>query len=296
VERVPAHARFAAPEAIRDANVLMYIDRTVAGIRYSNLASQVIDDFLENYYQWIAATSFIQGLERFVVKRFSQGTTETFDKFYFKHRARKIRFFDGEYAYHRINLRHTGSCAAISAEEPLREGDALILSIPFADTLDLYAGHYRNLKQLFTECDRLSIPVLLDLVFLGTLRQLSVDASFGCIDAMTFSLSKTFPVGNCRIGMRLSRDDYDDGLNFYHVERYNSLISATIGLALVRQFDAFYMVENYHSEHLAICQSLNLEPSGSILFGFGGDEYKAYRRANLCNRVFVGREYRRTRG
>jgi hypothetical protein len=283
--------RFARPAAIRDAHVLARIRATIGRIHFDELQERVIDQFLDRYTSWIAGTRFISNLDQFKVRCFSQGTTESFDKFYVKYRDRRIRYFSGEYLYHRINLRHTEGNGVISSEEPLREGDALILSVPFADNLHPYAGEFGTLQRLFSACDELRIPVLLDFAFLGTVRECEVDVSPRCIDTLAFSLSKTFPVGHCRIGMRLTRDAFDDGLSFYHAERYSSLIATTIGLDLLTRFDPWFMVERYDKAHRRLCSRLGLDPSTSILFAFGGEQYAAYRRGDLGNRLFVGREY-----
>ena len=97
-------------------------------------------------------------------------------------------------------------------DEPLREHDHVIISLPFADS-----GNVRHeTESILNSATLLDVPVLIDAAYLGLTNGLDFDFSHPAIDTIAVSLSKTFPVANLRIGMRLMRYDFDDGLDIYH--------------------------------------------------------------------------------
>ena len=65
------------------------------------------------------------------------------------------------------------------------------------------------MQLVIDRCNQLKVPVLIDCAYFGTCKGISFDFNQACIQVITFSLSKIFPVVYARIGMRLTRN-YDD--------------------------------------------------------------------------------------
>jgi len=284
------HLPFGGAKSINDKTVLDFLNE----IKFNNIFENILTNditklFLQNYFTWIQKSEknkFI-GLDSFNYKVFSNGTTESFDKWYIRHRNRRLRIFKGEYMYHYACFRNLNYNFAWLDNEPLDENDHIIISFPFADS----GGLHQKMNEILDNAYKLKIPVLIDAAYLGTTNNLSFDFSHKAIDTVVTSLSKTFPVSYSRIGMRLCRNDIDDGLDIYRKTFYDNRFGAFIGNELISNFDIDYIPNNYFEKQKKVCQSMNLELSNSVLFGLGNSDYDEYSRAGIFNRLFLGNFY-----
>ena len=160
--------------------------------------------------------------------------TEAFDKFYMRNRTRRFRCFKGEYMYHQLSWRNNWPDWKYidSFNLDIEYNDAVVVSMPFADT----GGVHSEYHELMSKCSSLGVPVLIDSAYFGMCAGIDFIYNYDCITDIAFSLSKTFPVANLRIGMRLTRVDDDDSAFVYHKTNYTNRISAGIGLGLMNQF------------------------------------------------------------
>jgi hypothetical protein len=253
----------------------------------------VLDDldvqarFLDTYQQWIRDSqgNHLQGLDRFPVAAYANGTTEGFDKFMLKNHGRRFRCFRGEYMYHPAAWRNYFPDWCRIEDAPLEANDAVVMSMPFSDTGEVHPGAMSVLDQ----CDRLGIPVLIDSAFFGICHDIEFDYDRPCVTDITFSLSKTFPVANLRIGMRLTRVDDDDTLMVHNKTNYNNRLGAGVGLELMRQYSADHNVEIWKTTQERFCQELGVIPSRTVIFGLGGEPFLKYNRGGPSNRLCFSR-------
>ena len=252
-------------------------------------SESVIDEFLYEYDQWIRSSksNVFTGLEDFKYRCYSNGTTEAFDKFYMKNATRRFRCFKGEYMYHRLAWRDKFNWQYLE-DSPLHKNDAVIISLPFADTGDKHVDYH----ELMRKCSDMSVPVLVDCAYFGACRNIHIDVAYPCITDVTFSLSKTFPVAYARIGMRYTREDDDDTMFVYHKINYNNKIGAAIGLKYVERFSPDYITQNYLDKQLDFCNTLGVEPSKTVLFGIDYlKQYNEYNRGGTSNRLSFHKQY-----
>jgi hypothetical protein len=250
---------------------------------------QIVDEFLDNYVIWLSNSkiNLLNGFDKFPYKTYSNGTTEVFDKWYIRHKHKRLRIFRGEYMYHFATYRNLDMSYKWLEDEPLRENDHVIISLPFADS-----GNIRHeTVSILNTAVLLNVPVLIDAAYLGLTHNLEFDFSHPAIDTIAVSLSKTFPVSHLRIGMRLMREDYDDGLDIYHKTGYQNRWGAALGNQLITNYSIDYNPTCYEHWQRFKCQEMNLRQSKTVLFGLGGDEYKQYNRGGLYNRLFLGDFY-----
>lgn len=249
----------------------------------------IIDEFLYNYDLWIKTTTLnkLVGLEDFKYKCYSNGTTEAFDKFYMKNANRRFRNFRGEYMYHKLAWRDKFVWEWLE-DAPLHKNDAVVISLPFADTGDKH-GSYHNLMR---KCCELGVPVLVDCAYFGVCYNIDIDLAYSCITDVTFSLSKTFPVAYARIGMRYTREDDDDTMFVYHKISYNNKLGAALGMNYINKFTPDFMPQKYMQKQKDYCTKLNVHPSNTILFGIDhSDEYSQYNRGGTTNRLSFHKQY-----
>jgi hypothetical protein len=244
---------------------------------------EIQNNFLAQYQSWIRATKLnrLSGLDQFTVAAFSNGTTEGFDKFYLKNSQRRFRCFRGEYMYHQAAWRNYFPGWKFIDEDPLMPEDAVVISMPFSDTGNVHV----DIEATLDRCDRMGIPVLIDCAFFGICQDIEFDFDRECITDITFSLSKSFPVANLRIGMRLTRYDDDDSLLVHHKTNYNNRLACGVGLELLKKYSADYNVLTWQATQSKFCEQLGVTPSRSVIFGLGGEEFSKYNRGGVTNRL-----------
>lgn len=265
--------------AIKDPTVISVITSTVA--KFSDTTHL---EFLENYKAWIASSknNTFKGLDLFSYSCFSNGTSESFDKFYSKNNQRRIRFFKGEYTYHRLSCRNYNISWLYLEDCDVEINDAVIISLPFSNT----GGKHQNMDDILNRCTELGVPVLIDCAYFGLCSDLEFDLTHPCITDVTFSLSKSFPVSHYRIGMRLTKVDDDDPLFVLNKIGYVNQHSAYLGNELIKNFGADYIYDKYKDRQEFYCNTLNLEKSKSILFGLSDNpKWNEYNRGPKINRL-----------
>lgn len=244
------------------------------------------NEFLQHYHDWIS-NSRLNGLvlNNFGIKAFSNGTSESFDKFYLRNSQRRFRCFRGEYMYHAAAWRNYFPDWVWIEDAPINSKDAVIISLPFSDT----GNEHELMKPILDRCELLGVPVLIDCAFFGICRDINFNFDYECITDVTFSLSKTFPLAHARIGMRLTRVDDDDSLLVHHKTNYTNRLGAHLGLTLIRQYSADYGFAKWHSTQLNFCQTLDVVPSNTVIFGLAHSRFEEYNRGAASNRLCFAR-------
>lgn len=281
---------FGGAGAVEDPGMQRLVSSMIQG---ADVASWLADQdlhhrFLDRYRTWIdqSTLNHIKGLDSFGTAAFSLGTSESFDKFYLRNRSRRFRCFRGEYMYHAASWRNYFPDWCFIHQLDIEPNDAVVVSVPFSDTGDLH----QELPALLDVCDRLQVPVLIDMAFFGLCRDIAFDLDRPCVTDVTFSLSKTFPVAHARIGMRLTRQDDDDSLMIHHKTAYVNRIGCGIGLELMRRFTSDYNVDRWYQNQQTFCQELNLEASRTVIFGIDRTGlWDQYNRGGDSNRLSFNR-------
>jgi hypothetical protein len=243
--------------------------------------------FVEKYFSWIqnSKNNSFKNLDKFAVLSYSNGTTEGFDKFYINNNRCRFRIFRGEYMYHGATWKSSHPDWKYIEDEPLRPNDAVIVSAPFSDTGNIHP----RMSDMLDQCHKLSIPVLVDCAFVGICGNIEFDFDHPAITDITFSLSKTFPVANLRIGMRCRRQDNDDGILIHQKTNYTNRLGSAVGLSLIEKYSVDHNFETWRSRQLQFCKELNVEPSDSVIFGLGDHNWSKYNRGTTSNRLCFSR-------
>jgi hypothetical protein len=273
---------FGSAFAIFDKETVGFLKNLKIDLHGALTNDSIANEFCNSYFDWISSSKnkYI-GLEAYTCKAYSAGTSESFDKFYHTNNKRRFRCFRGEYVYHQIAWRDNYSNWKFIDDEPIGENDAVIISLPFADTGNEHADY----KQIMSECEKLGVPVLIDCAYSCIAGEFEFDLSYNCITDVVFSLSKVFPIAHARIGMRLSKIDNDDTLLMYQKISYNNRIGAIIGQAFIDNFHPDYIVDKYRTKQLEFCNLLQVEPSKTVMFGLGDAKWQQYNRGTKTNRL-----------
>jgi len=287
---------FGGAYSVHDRELTSYRDETIRMFtinnNYSVKNAEIIkQDFLQTYKQWMFSHfPRVKGIEQYNHMCFTQGTTESFAQFYIRYRNNKrLRIARGEYFYHQMMkaLWYDGNFAWLE-DEPIKEGDVVLLSVPFSDT----GAVPNDLEKILCDCDRLKVPVMIDLAYLNISVDLQFNLDHSCIEYVVSSLSKVFPIETHRIGIRMQKEPFEDQIYVINEHNYNyiNLLSAYLGTAMMKKFPANYVFDKYHSKQLAFCQKLDLVPSYCVYFGLDyTGRFKEYNRGNNNNRLCFSR-------
>ena len=242
--------------------------------------------FLMDYKEWIMQDNDFSGLDKFNHVDFSAGATETFGLFYNQHMDKRLRLFKAEYFYHWLMARNHFKGAVEIGSEPLAQGDVVVISCPFSNTGNMVENFYDILEQ----CEDLKIPVMLDLAYINISKIKELNLNYKCIHTITTSLSKVFPVENIRIGIRFTRDFYDDWLVAYNQNDYVNLYSVNVGQKCIDRFDNDWLYTKYRSKQIETCEKLHVSPSDCVIFGLAKKgQYDEYNRGGDHNRLCFSR-------
>ena len=247
---------------------------------------KIRQNFLQTYKDWAFSThSNIKGIKNFNKLCYTNGTTDSFAQFFIRFRNKRLRLKKGEYFYSQMMRRlwYSENFAWLH-EDKIREGDVLLISVPFSDT-----GSIPNdLEKVLTDCDNASVPVMLDFAYLNLAINFSLDVTHPCIEYIVTSLSKVFPVEHHRIGIRMQREVFEDQLYVINEDNYNyiNLLGAYVGTTLMQNFSADYIYNKYKDEQIKMCKKYNLDPSPCVYFGIDQKgQYPLYSRGNETNRL-----------
>lgn len=270
-------------EKVRNARAI--VDKEIeAFVRTRDLGLLFLEpkpgEFAACYREWIQASRLnrFSGLseKEFPHASYVHGTSQAFDFFYREHFHKRFRFMKGEFAYHKIFSRNTLQSAPLE-EDVLRQGDALIVSLPFSDSGGLPEG----LSQTLDECARLQIPVLIDAAYIGISTGLEFDFSHPAIHTVATSLSKTFyGAAYARVGVRFQRKHIDDPVDFFNDVGMFSRVGWHLGIQMMHKFSADYIAEKYRATQIAICQELGVEPSSCVIFGIARSDDDRFHELN----------------
>jgi len=246
--------------------------------------TDLADQFKSRFFRWIQSSELnrLKHLDQYQSIQLVSGTIQSFDHFYWRHRHRRFRFMPGEFMYHQACLKQDADFQLLHND--LKQGDALLLSVPFSDT----GTQHPLTAELLHQCDLLNVPVLLDFAYYPCTKSIDLDLGSPCIDTITFSISKAFHGAEfLRVGIRCQRQNRDDGIDVFNSVDMINRISVSVANRLISQYSVDHNWKTYHTAYAQVCEEKNLMPTNCIMFGLGGKEYENYNRGGTVNRVCV---------
>lgn len=271
---------YSRSRAVNDLEMQEHV-KTLPRIGEIIYRDDIISEFQNSFAYWIRKNTLntCKGLEH-LEPDLSQGATQAFESFYLRHRGRKLKLFAGEYLYHLVVARDLGiPCSFINDADDIMVNDCVVLSVPFCDTGDTP----NNLEVLLEKCDGLGVPVLLDCAYYTISKGIHIDLNHDCIDTVTFSLSKTFPIAHARVGMRFIRPGIADGQKLHSKINYDNRLSAGVGLHFIHKFSSDHVYLKHCDFYTEIIKFLGLKSSQTIIFADGSDEWQQYGRRDILN-------------
>ena len=245
-----------------------------------------IPEFCENYSNWIQSTKLnnLIGLDNFNSKQYVHGTSQSFDFFYLSHPRKRMRCFKGDFAYHRLSWRDNFDWLYLE-DDIIREGDAVIMSVPFSDSGDIHP----QTDFILNICDELDVPVFLDCAYMIIARDIDFDFNRECIQGVSFSMSKGFyGAEKLRIGLRLTRKYEDDPVEVFNSMQMLNTVGVHVGQKIIDNYSVDYNTETYRDKQEELCNQLKIGYSKCVLFGItdkNHPQFKDFDRGTDYRRV-----------
>ncbi|MDC3304992.1 hypothetical protein OAV13_00570 [bacterium] len=281
---------FGGAYSIQDPITCNYKNVLLKNYRESDIDFETTKlDYFDQFKYFLGQPHNLIGLDLYTHSCFTQGTTESFLHFYLRYRDKRLRLAKGEYFFHQMtkNMYYQSNFAWLDEEE-LASGDVLVLSVPFADSCELYP----KLDEILYICDVKRIPVMLDLAYINLAIDFTVDLTHPCIEYVVSSLSKVFPLENHRVGIRLQKNFFEDPLYVINEQDYNyiNMCSVYLGLKMMQQFEPTYIYKKYLDSQFDMCKKLGLKKSSCVYFGIDENNvYPEYSRGADTNRLCFSR-------
>ena len=280
---------FGGAYSVYDVETVEYKNNIIKDLSWQKRnPDDIRKEFLNTYMEWMPSTHNLIGIEKYTHACFTQGTTESFAQFYIRYRNKKLRLAEGEYFYHQMMHGLWYDNFAWLSEEEIKQGDVVLISVPFSDTGDVPS----YLENLLNACDEKNVPVMIDLAYINIAKGLTINLEHPCIEYVVSSLSKIFPVEHHRIGIRLQRKMFEDQLYVVNENNYNyiNLMSAHLGAKMMKEFSANYIYDKYRDAQDYYCSNYKVEVSPCVYFGIDKlNQYPTYNRGNDTNRLCFSR-------
>ena len=196
----------------------------------------LIEEYKSTFINYLIKdpNNILIGLEKFSHGTYTHGTIQAFEDFYSRHSDKRLRWFEGDFAYHQIASRSYGFRGEkiINLNE-LKYGDCFVISVPFSASCKVFP----QLDEILNICDEKDIPVLLDFAYLPISRNIKINLNHKSIDSICFSLSKCyFGIERLRTGLRLKRKYEDDPTDFFNEYSMFNHAGAYVGMQLLKKF------------------------------------------------------------
>jgi len=272
---------------IRDPEIISFVKKTDNNnfLFHALQNLELKDKFLNEYFSWLQTSKLntLKGLEKFKNLSYVHGTSQTFDAFYAENKNRRFRCFKGDFFYHALSWRNNYTSSFID-EEKLQSNDAVVISVPFSDN-----GHiHPDTEEVLETCNKLEIPVLIDLAYYNLARGIDFDLDEPCISTITFSLSKGFSLlDRLRIGIRCKRNFNDDPVDVFNSFDMFNKAGAAIGLEIIKNFSPDHNQNKFYEKQKDVCSKFKFEQSNCVVFGLGDENYSKFNRGSHWNRVCI---------
>lgn len=259
---------FSSGNSIKDPAVIDFVQQ-------QNLSKYLLDPwtvekFEEDFRPWVNAGKNykLHNFELFKYIGFSAGTQESFLNYYLMNAKKRMRVFKGDYWWHMDIWEKAGINWAYIEDDDIQENDACICSYPFALTGD----KHKDFDWLVDECNQKNVSLMVDFIYLPNSTDcVDIDLNAPCIQEITFSFSKTFPVQCAKIAVRMMKHKPQDPMQMSNDENICNRLSAGLAHSIIQQFPIDYMVTKYKDKQTHWCNKLGLTQTKVVHFGLGDD-------------------------
>jgi len=213
-------------------------------------------DFVEQASYWFADSRVndLTGLASLSCVDVTMGCTHYIESLVQRHGWDGFQILKDEYAYYTLMGKHGVEVDQLESNKPL------IITIPHWTPCDIRPEWH----DVLTVCEQRNIDIHIDMAWITTARDISIDLSHPCIKSVGLSLSKLYLQWS-RVGLRFSRQKTMDSITIFNdYYRDTNTVLTSIGSYWMDHFERDYLWTVYGQEHETLCQQFGLQPTKII--------------------------------
>jgi len=190
-------------------------------------------------------------------------------EFLYKNKTRRVRINQQEY-WNKAHLRSLNAEGKYFVDpDDLMENDCVVMSLPLHGTYNVPSW----LDQLFNVCEKKNIPVFLDLCWVWFQHDIFLDLDSPCIDTVTCTLGKAFPIEGFRQGFKfVSKKNLSKYDTTYSTNKFGNQLL----IDLMLRFPCDYLVKKYTKKQDYWCSRLGLKKTSSVHNAVASDDLLWY--------------------
>lgn len=252
--------------AIRDPEHIKFLKDYSINFYEAHQDHQQYDELVEVANTWVSKHLTI-GSDLQLIPMAS--TRNALMEFLQKHNARQVRIHQQEY-WNKTQLRHY-SVDPVYFDDvtQISDKDCVVLTLPLHGTFSLPEWTH----ELFARCSMLGVPVFIDCCWAWLQHSFHLDLRHDCIDTVTCTLGKLFPIEGYRNGFKFVKTS--------KVAKYDTLYSTNrlgnrLLIDIMREFPADHVVKKYAEPQRFWCNKLGLSVGNSVHNLIGSDDLLWY--------------------
>lgn len=212
--------------------------------------------FIDDASRWFCNSkrNDIQGWDSLPYIDVTMGCTHFIESFILKYGWNGFQILKDEYAYYTLMGKHGVDLADLEPNKPL------IVTMPHWKFCDI-RPEWDNLLKI---CEQRNIEIHIDMAWMTTAKEISVDLSHPCIKSIGMSLSK-LNLQWSRIGLRFSRQKAMDSITIFNDYYHDTnTVLTSIGSYWIKNFERDYLWNTYEKKNLDLCNQLELRSTKLI--------------------------------
>jgi len=214
---------------------------------------------------------YFSGFDQLPEKYVCNGNTDSLNHIFMNRKFKRVFTLDNEYTYYGYLCQSLGiekKIFSIDTIDQITQDDLVCISVPNA-----YNGKIDNRQDIIDILQDKNIPIYIDVAYCGLTPPFTVNIKSASNTYFAFTFSKTLGIGFNRISVLYAGQSVP-GLEIMNKIGYINLSGIKITSALIEQLPCDYIYQNYESQYIRICQSLNLTPTDCILFAHDASKQK----------------------
>lgn len=213
-------------------------------------------EFIPMANQWFQSSQVndIQGWHAFPLIDVTMGNTHYIESFILKYGWNGFQILKNEYAYYTLMGKHGVDVADLEPNKPL------IITMPHWTYCDIRP----EWTDILNICEQKNIDIHIDMAWIITARDISLDLNHPCIKSFAMSMSK-YSLQWSRVGLRWSRQKSMDSVtifNNYYTD--TNTIMTSVGAYFIQNLARDYCWNTYGDRYYSLCHDLNLLPTKII--------------------------------
>lgn len=179
-------------------------------------------------------------------------TAHTVLEFMNRHHRRNTVYFKGDFWLFKNLIKNE-----IAHIDQIKKDSALVISFPFFE----YFEKHQHMDEIMMQCEKLGVPVMLDLIWLPLLRDKPMLKHSDCVEVITHSFTKLIPLAGIKCGVAFWKAPVD-------ADRITYPLGNRFGAWIVTEFlhkFGYNHALSYDNLQEKWCNALGLDKTNMVL-------------------------------